>query len=638
MILSKAPYSDTVAGVAQAMSHHLLPEGQQGRRCYYVNFYRPREERAVRRSFWSRQGSRFRSALGALPTAVLVLAGSIAGCSEGPADAVTGESERRVRLLTSAQYSNSIADVFGNDISESVIAPLPPLPRKDGLLASGAAVVGLTSDQVSQIQQAAAGIAAQVVDASHRDFLIPCAPAADTAPDKDCAMAFIRDTGELLFRRPLAPNRLSDLLAIAENAAEKTGDFYGGLALALETLLISPEFLFVIDKVERDPDSPSGMRLDAHSLASRLSFFLWNSSPDKALLNAAASGALYTPAGRKAAVDRLMDSPRLEIGMRAFFDDMLAFDDFDSLAKDPVVYPNVTAKTLADAREQTLRTIIDHLLEQEADYRDLFTTRQTFMSRALAALYGIAAKEEWAKYEFNPESHRAGLLTHVSFLAANSHAVRSSPTLRGKAMRELLLCQHVPDPPPNVDFSTLEDAGDVSTARERLKVHNSNPSCAGCHLITDPMGLALENFDGAGGYRDTENGAVLDISGELDGVYFDDIEGLGVAMRNHPKLSACLVNRMYAYGTGGPVSLRYDRDILKRFENRFVSQQHRLPALLRDLALSSAFSSIRAPRESAVPPETLASTALDASLPAITSHSGLSSKEQPGETYREVNR
>lgn len=521
----------------------------------------------------------------------------LTACSKEPEKGVVGASELRVRLLTGAQYSNSIAHIFGSDISESVIPPLPPLPRKDGLLASGASFVGLTSDQVSQIQLAATTIAAQVVDPEHRDYLVPCKPESRTAPDDSCATQFIEDSGRLLFRRPLEETRLQDLVVVARQAADTTGDFYEGLALALETLLISPEFLFVIDHAEPNPSKAGSMRLDAYALASRLSFFLWNSPPDSALLADAKSGALHTRSGREAAVDRLMNSPRLEVGMRAFFDDMLAFDDFDSLAKDPIVYPTVTAKTLADAREQTLRTIIEHLLVENADYRDLFTTPKTFMSMSLAALYGIPTEKGWKSYTFDEQSHRAGLLTHVSFLAANSHAVRSSPTLRGKAMRELLLCQHVPDPPPNVDFSKLEDAGDVPTARERLKVHNTNPSCAGCHLITDPMGLALENFDGAGAYRETENGAILDISGELDGVYFDDIQGLGVAMRNHPKLSACLVNRLYAYGTGGPVSLRYDRDILKRFENRFVSSEHRVPALLRELSLSEAFSSIRQPPE-----------------------------------------
>ena len=124
-------------------------------------------------------------------------------------------------------------------------------------------------------------------------------------------------------------------------------------------------------------------------------------------------------------------------------------------------------------------------------------------------------------------------------------------------------------------------------------MHNTNPSCAGCHLITDPMGLSLELFDGAGIYRETENGADIDIRGELDGVFYDDVPGLASAMRNHPKLSYCLVNRLYAYGTGGPLELKYDRSTLKWFEGRFVEADYKLPALLQDLVTSDAFARVR---------------------------------------------
>jgi hypothetical protein len=240
--------------------------------------------------------------------------------------------------------------------------------------------------------------------------------------------------------------------------------------MALEGLLISPEVVFIIDVAEADPNRPGEERLDAYSLASRLSFFLWNSAPDDALLLAAESGELHTDAGLTQAVERMLASSRIEEGMRAFFDDMMAFDEFDSLAKDPVVYPMVTGATLADAREQTLRTVIDHLLTRQLDYRDLFTTRETFMSMSLGALYGVPTTNGWVPYQFSEDSPRSGLLTQVSFLAAHSHAVRSSPTLRGKALRELFLCQKVPPPPPDVDFSALEDAGDVPTARERFTI------------------------------------------------------------------------------------------------------------------------------------------------------------------------
>jgi len=526
---------------------------------------------------------------GALVLALLALV----ACGGKPEPEDSSASPLRARLLTGEQYHNAIAAVFGSDVAEAVIPPMPPMQRTDGLLASGAATAGLTSDQVSQIHQAAAVVAAMVVDEVHRDFLLPCTPADTTMADATCAQEVLASTGRLLFRRPLGETRVENLVAVAGEAASQTDSFYDGLALALEGLLISPEFLFIVDQAEADPTAPGGERLDAWSLASRLSFFLWNAPPDDALLAAAENGALHTEGGLEKAVARMLASPRLEVGMRAFFDDMLAFDDFDSLAKDPAVYPTVTAATLTDAREQTLRTIIDHLLRREGDYRDLFTTKQTFMSMPLAAVYGTPAGEGWTAHTFPQDSPRAGLLTHVSFLAANSHSVRSSPTLRGKALRELFLCQHVPDPPPNVDFSKIEDAGDVPTARERLQVHNTNPSCAGCHLITDPMGLSLENFDGAGAFRETENGAAIDIAGELDGVFYDDVAGLTQAMRNHPKLSYCLVNRLYAYGTGGAVSLKHDRDTLKTFETAFSGDGHRLPSLLHRLTTSPSFSRVR---------------------------------------------
>ncbi|MEM7500846.1 MAG: DUF1592 domain-containing protein [Pseudomonadota bacterium] len=502
-------------------------------------------------------------------------------------------SPLRARLLTAEQYTNTIADTFGEDIARAVAPPLPPLARTNGLLASGAASVGITSDQIHQIQQAAASIAAKVVDEEHREFLLPCAPIATAEADAACAAEVLRTVGRLLYRRPVSEARVSDLEQVATAAATELDDFYAGLSLALEAMLISPEFLFVVDVAEPNPARPGGERLDAYSLASRLSFFLWNTPPDADLLGAAESGELHTEQGLRAQVDRLLASVRLEDGMRAFFDDMMAFDEFDTLAKDASVYPMVTGATLADAREQTLKTVIEHVVNQRRDYRDLFTTRESFMSMNLGPVYGVPVAGGWVRHEFPEDGSRLGLLTHISFLAAHSHAVRSSPTLRGRALRELFLCQKVPDAPPNVDFSALEEAGDVPTARERLQVHNENPSCAGCHLITDPIGLALENFDGAGRYRETENGAALDISGELDGALYDTVAGLAFAMRDHPKLSSCLVNRLYSYGTGGPVTLKYDRDILSYFTARFAEQGYAVPELLRDIALSDAFVTVR---------------------------------------------
>jgi hypothetical protein len=521
----------------------------------------------------------------------------VAGCSSGTSDPRNATSLLRVRLMSAQQYSATLAFVFGTDVSDSAPSPLPPLTRTDGLLELGAASIGVTSDQLQQLAQSAAAVAAKVVDEKHRDYLIPCKPAAKDNADPACARSFVQSTGRLLYRRRLRADEVTRWVNEAGTAAAQLKDFYAGLAGVIEGMLLSPDVIFIVERSEADPRSPGRQRLDAYSLASRLSFFLWNAAPDDELLQSAESGEIQTAKGRARVVDRMLVSSRLENGVRAFFDDLLEFDKFNSLAKDSMAYPTITGATLADAREQTLRTLVDHLLTRDRDYRDLFTTRSTFITMNLAAVYGIPAVPGWTPYEFPAETHRGGMLTQVSFLAAHAHPARSSATLRGKALRELLLCQKVPAPPPNVDFSLLEDPdSSLHTARERLQVHAKNPSCAGCHLIMDPMGLALEKFDGAGQFRETEKGAAIDTSGDLDGTPFSDIDGLNRALHDHPMLPTCLVKRVYSYGTGGPVSMGADRNVLAYLTQRFAQAGYRYRDLLREIALSSAFSQVRPPR------------------------------------------
>ena len=506
----------------------------------------------------------------------------------GPAEAATAAS---MRLISQEQYFNSLGYVFGPDIS--VAAHFAPFRRTDGLLAGGSASAGVTIAQMQEFQRTARALAEQVVSPGNRAYLVPCTPRDDARADKDCARRFLLPVGRLLFRRPLDPATADAVVARSVDAANRLQDFYGGLAVALEGLLMSPQALFIADRAEPDPARPGQARLDAWSLASRLSFFLWNAAPDEELLRAAEEGRLDSEAGLAREVDRMLASPRLETGMRAFFDDMLRFDDLAVLTKDTGIYPNFGAETIADAREQTLRTLVDYLLVRKGDYRGLFTSSETFVSPSLAVIYGIAAPPGWTAYTSPADSPRAGLLTQVSFLAAHAHPGRSSPTLRGKALRELLLCQTVPRPPPNVDFSLLEDADSrLRTARERLDVHRSNPVCAGCHKITDPIGLAFEHFDGAGQFRATERGAPIDASGVLDGRRFEDLAGLSVALRDHPQLGACLVKRIYAWATGGPAQPS-DKPMLEWLGEQFAADGYRLPDLLRTVALSGAFSTVR---------------------------------------------
>jgi hypothetical protein len=202
----------------------------------------------------------------------------------------------------------------------------------------------------------------------------------------------------------------------------------------------------------------------------------------------------------------------------------------------------------------------------------------------------VVTREGWEAYEFPKDDPRAGLLTQISFLALHSHPGRSSPTLRGKALREVLLCQKVPDPPGNVNFNLVQDTKNpnLKTARERLTQHRTDPTCAGCHKLIDPMGLSLENFDSLGDYRASENGAAIDASGELDGMSFTDAAGLGKAVHDDPATPICLVNRMYAYAAGRPAT-NGENEWMKYLATHFASDGYRVPDLMRRIATGNAF-------------------------------------------------
>ena len=534
----------------------------------------------------------FKRSLAATCGALALL--GLASCGD-PAPHSSG-GPTTVRRVTKDQYAAIIADVFGADIE--IKGRFDPDVREGGLLAIGTSHVSVTPSSIEQYDSIGRGIAAQVVDERHRAQLFGCKPASPTAPDDACAGQFLGEVGRQLYRRPLTEAELKAQVAVANEAGKALSNFYDGIATSLAIMLESPRFLFREEMAEPDPDNAGSMRLTAYSKATRLSFFLWNTTPDDELLAAAESGALNTKSGLRHEVDRMLASPRLKSGVRAFFTDMLGFDAMATLAKDPEVYPKFTPTLIGDAQEQTLRTLIDHLVTRNGDYRDVFTTRHTFLTPLLGAIYRVPvdAKTGWEAHDFPDGDPHAGIVTEVSFLALHSHPGRSSSTLRGKAVREILLCQQVPTPPANVNFAIVQDTKNATlrTARDRLTAHRTQPTCAGCHKIIDPIGLSLENFDGLGGYRQTENGAPIDASGELDAFKFEGAAGLGKTLHDDPAATACLVNRLYGYGAGrAPVT--GEAEWMKYLQAQFAAEGYRLPDLMRTIVTSDAFYQISAP-------------------------------------------
>lgn len=498
-----------------------------------------------------------------------------------------------VRRLTESEYRHSIADILSAEIEIS--ARFEPEKREDGLMAIGNAVLSLTSAGFEQYFNLATNIAEQAFEKIDKQTLVGCTPQDAKKADPACAQQFIQRYGELLFRRPLSEAEVKARLQAANIGANQAGDFYHGLQMALTSLMVAPEYLFRVETAEPDPKQPEEYRLNAYTKAARLSFLFWNTTPDKALLNAAAKGDLHTDQGLQQQLSRLVNSPRLEQGARAFFTDMLQLDGFENMVKDPAIYPKFNQSIADSAKEQMLRTAIGLLVDQNRDYRELFSSNQTYINRPLASVYKVpyASAEEWMPFEFKNNSERAGILTQVGFLSLHAHPGTSSPTRRGIKIHEIFMCEPTPDPPADVDFSKVQAMAN-GTVRERLLDHMENTGCTACHRRSDPPGLALEYFDGIGQLRKYENGQLIDVSADFNGKQFEGANGLANYLKDDPRIPACLVRNVYAYGTGRNTDF-WDEDYLAEQTESFATKGFRFKELMRQIANTPEFFKVHMP-------------------------------------------
>lgn len=453
-------------------------------------------------------------------------------------------AEPRMYRLTQAQYRNSVRDIFGD-----VVLPvaLEPDVESAGFFSVGAGSATISARGVEQYERAAYDIAGQVVDVDRRGALA-CAP--NASDDRACFEAILGEAGGRLWRRPLSSAELSLLADIAEGVANSAEDPWVGVEYGLATLLQSPWFLF---RAESGVDGAAGERtLTEWELAAKLSYFLWNTTPDDELLQAAAAGQLTSDAGWREQAERLLASERARVGLRNFFSEYFRLNELDELRKDPDEFTHFSPELGPSAREETLM-LIEHLIfDEPQDYRNLLTTHETFLNRTLAALYDQPApsREGFGVTTLPEDGARRGLLGHASVLALHSHPISTSATLRGEFVRETLLCGVIPPPPANVDTSIPEPSADAPTLRERVAVHLEADECAGCHLLMDPIGLGLENFDAIGRFRSLETGAMIDPSGDLDGAAFGGPAQLAEAVAGHPDFARCFVENLFRYATG----------------------------------------------------------------------------------------
>ncbi|HNH49711.1 MAG TPA: DUF1592 domain-containing protein, partial [Myxococcota bacterium] len=297
----------------------------------------------------------------------------------GPPPAVT-PSEPTLRRLTTAQYENSLHDLFGEDLV--LPTSLEPDTAVSGLYAVGAAQTSLSPFGVERYEEAAYSLAGQILSPERRNLVATCSPEAPV--DEGCAREIIEGVGRKTWRRPLSTEESDRLTAVAVNASTTLGDFYSGLQYGLAAILQSPYFLY---RVELGSDDGTGrVAFDNFEMASRLSYFFWNTTPDEELLEAAEQGLLTTDEGLAQQVDRLMADDRSRDGVRSFFTEMLALYLLDDLSKDPTIFLHYSPDLGPSAREETLLGIEDLVFTKDADFRQIFTTQHTFLDRKLAAV------------------------------------------------------------------------------------------------------------------------------------------------------------------------------------------------------------------------------------------------------------
>jgi hypothetical protein len=487
--------------------------------------------------------------------------------------------------LTRAQYTNSVRDLLG---TVTVPTDLELDTQLYGFATVGAASITVSPRAAEQFEAASYNVATQVfADPAKRMALVGCAPA---AADDACVRGFVARFGRRAWRRPLSIAEIDRWVGVARTAAGAYRDPNKGLEYVVAGMLQAPHFLFRVERGEAIPGDASRKRFTGYEMAARLSYLYWSSTPDDALLDSAERGELSTTEGIRAQARRLYAAPRAREALTGFFSEFFKLDRLPPQSRDRALYPTWSPE-LARSMLGEFERVVSDVAFREADIRDLFTTRATYLDQNLARLYGVSGTfdETFRRYEWPANSPRAGVLTTAAFLANNAHPVTTSPTHRGKFIQQYLLCRSVPPPPAGVTTDIPMGSGRPQTFRQRLEeLHLSNASCAGCHQVMDPLGFGLEHFDAIGAYRTTDNALPINADGNLDGVTFRTARELATAVRDHRRLPGCLVRNVYRYATGHVEGIGEDI-VIYDVEQAFAARGYQFSVLLETLATSDGF-------------------------------------------------
>ncbi len=493
-----------------------------------------------------------------------VALGLAVGCSTGDAASPDVPPSQvgpvPLRRLSDREILNAVHDLFPS-VPASVVAALPALPPDVPVAGFDNAAEGQVPSDVgiARYESLANAYAADLTqDSDHVASLVGCrweTPDAAAA----CAGKFVDTTGRRVFRRPLASDERGRLLAhFAEWQAAV--DFEGAVRLTLSALLQSPQFLYRAEPIARSPEAWGKLvPVEPYALASRLSFFLWESAPDDALLDAAARGELGSEAGLRAEADRMLADDRASRLRWSFHRQWLGLDRIllaEHEVRTPDVDPSWSEATATSALDES-RRFVEGTLAHGGTFRDLLTSRHAWVNGEMARVYGVAPPEDPASWtEIDLPEERAGLLTRTAFLAGFSHRAATSPPVRGNGIELRLLCQLPVSPPANADLSQPKASPDQGPQTNRMlfEERTKPAQCQACHAALNGFGFGLEGYNAAGHVQTTESGLTIDTSGEIHGT---DVDGpfqggvdLSEKLSRSEVVHRCATSQMVRYALG----------------------------------------------------------------------------------------
>jgi hypothetical protein len=501
---------------------------------------------------------------------------------------------RVMTRLNRVEYDNTVRDLLG-DTTHAVLAALDP-DSGDGGFDNNAAALTISPSLASQYEALALTLATSAMTAGspgRAAVLGTCNP--QSSGESTCASQAASQFAARAWRRPLKSGEADSLVAIYTQARNAGLSFDDGMKFMVDAVLLSPHFLFR-PELDASPDSTEQHAVDPYELASRLSYFVWSSMPDAALIDAAAKGTLGTSSGIQAQLDRMWGDPKAA-AVFARFPGLWLNTQNVTVSKAPAadIFPQFDA-ALQTAMQTETSMFMRDFMTNDVNFMDFMTAKFTYLNAKLAQFYGIAGQfnDTFQRVALDGNSQRGGILTQASFLTVTSLSERTSPVRRGQWVLARVLADPPPPPPnmvPPLD-NTMVPAG--ATMRQRLEAHVSNTACASCHSVMDPIGFGLENYDAIGAWRDTDNGSAVDASGTLDtGASFTGGVALEALLRQDPRMPTAVVQYLFSYALGRETQAE-DACVIANLAQAFNGDDNgRMSALVRRVVATDAMLSRR---------------------------------------------